>query len=120
MPIDPRDATRLDDILIYARRAQQYVGHLTAAELKADDMSQDAVARCFAVIGEAARQLTPACKDAHAAVPWPMIVSMGHRIIHEYSQVDYELVLKTVRDHLPALFHQVEAILAGHSPPLTI
>jgi uncharacterized protein with HEPN domain len=107
MPLEPRDATRLDDILIYARRAQQYVGHLTAAELKADDKSQDAVARCFEVIGEAARQLTPACKAAHATIPWPMIVGMRHRIIHEYSQVDYELVLKTVRDHLPALIQQV-------------
>lgn len=69
------------------------------------------------MIGEAARQLTPACRATHAAIPWPLIVGMRHRIIHEYTQVDYALVLKTVQEQLPTLIRQIEAIIAAHSPP---
>jgi uncharacterized protein with HEPN domain len=117
MPLEPRDAARLDDILIYARRAQKYVGHLTAPELASDAMCQDAVARCFEVIGEAARQLTSECRARHPSTPWPLIIGMRHRIIHEYRQVDYGLVLQTVQQHLPILIQQIEGILATEAPP---
>ncbi len=116
MPLDPRDAARLDDILIYAKRAQTYIGDLTEDELRFDAKTQDAVARCFEIIGEAARQLSSECKTRHNLIPWPLIIGMRHRIVHEYSKVDYGLVLTTARNHLPTLIAQIQAVLAQDAP----
>jgi uncharacterized protein with HEPN domain len=116
MTLDPRDATRLEDILIFAKRAQSYAGSLTADDLKLDPKTQDAVARCFEVIGEAARHVSAECKAKHASIPWPFMVGMRHRIIHEYSQVDYALVMATIRNQLPTLIKQIDAIISREAP----
>ncbi len=73
---------------------------------------QDAILRCFEVMGEAARAITAPTKAAYPAIPWPFILGMRNRVIHEYHRVDLALVYQTIHDDLPPLVAQVRAILA--------
>ena len=116
MPLDPRDLARFRDIDIYAGRALQYLSDAgnTAAT---STLVQDAILRCFDVMGEAARAITAPTKLAHPAIPWPFIIGMRNGVIHEYHRVDLVLVYQTIRDDLPPLIKLVRAILAAESPP---
>jgi len=111
MQLEGRDLTRLRDIEIYASRALDYLNQ--AGGQTSGTLVQDAILRCFDVIGEAARAASPAVRTAYPAIPWPFMIGMRNRVIHEYHRVDHALVSKTVRDDLPGLIAQVRAILAA-------
>lgn len=58
MPLDPRDAALLHDMLMSSRRAIDYARGRVRADLDSDTMFADAIVRRIEIIGEAARGLT--------------------------------------------------------------
>jgi uncharacterized protein with HEPN domain len=117
MPLEGRDLARLRDIEIYASRALDYLGEIGNEDPQKDPgntLVQDAILRCFEVIGEAARATSPEAKSAYPTIPWPFIIGMRNRVIHEYHRIDIALVFRTVREDLPGLIEQVHAILSQH------
>jgi uncharacterized protein with HEPN domain len=114
MRLEGRDLARLRDIDIYATRALEYLEQ--AGTGAPSTLVQDAILRCFDVIGEAARATNPEVMAAFPAIPWPFMISMRNRVIHEYHRVDLPLVYATVRNDLPALIAQVRAILDQQGP----
>jgi uncharacterized protein with HEPN domain len=45
------------------------------------------------------------------------MVGMRNILTHEYGRVNLVLIYRTVKDDLPVLIQQVEAILAEQAPP---
>ncbi|MHC5068106.1 MAG: HepT-like ribonuclease domain-containing protein [Planctomycetota bacterium] len=103
------------DIDEYAHRAISYLDGLAGDEAAflADSFTQDAVLRCLEVIGEAAKRLSLTLTVAYPTVPWPIMVGLRNRVIHEYHRVDLGLVYQTVRHELPGLVEQIAAILVA-------
>lgn len=62
-----------------------------------------AVVRSLEIIGEAATKLSPEFRQAHRDIKWGNIIGMRNRIIHEYLDVDYQIVWDTVQQDLPVL-----------------
>ncbi|HEU0020925.1 MAG TPA: DUF86 domain-containing protein [Dehalococcoidia bacterium] len=75
------------------------------------EMVQGAVVWNLGIIGEAVRQVTASLKASHPGVPWQQVISMRNRLVHEYFNVDLELVWNVVAIELPHLKAQVEVIL---------
>jgi uncharacterized protein with HEPN domain len=46
-------------------------------------------------------------------VPWIQIIGMRHKIVHDYMNVDYDIVWEVVRSDLPVLV----AVLRKAVPP---
>jgi len=44
-------------------------------------------------------------------IPWPQIIGMRHKLVHDYLGIDYEEVWRTAIDDLPALIRSLEAAL---------
>jgi len=63
------------------------------------------------IVGEAASQVDPAIRATHDNIPWQLAAGMRHRLIHGYDLVEYAVVYDTVKDDLPPLVEQLEAIL---------
>jgi uncharacterized protein with HEPN domain len=84
------------------QRATSYIRDFKDAEaLQQDPRTQDAVIRNIEIIDEAAnhiRSMSPAFADDHAAVPWLEMRRMRNKVIHEYFDVDWNLVWDTVND----------------------
>jgi uncharacterized protein with HEPN domain len=79
-----RDETYLLDILLAARRIEEYTRNTTGNEFDQNNLLQDAVIRQFQVIGEAARLVSQEYKEAHLEIPGRQMVGMRHRLIHQY------------------------------------
>ena len=75
-----------------------------------DDKTIDAVVRNLTVIGEAANRLPREFKERHTRVPWSRIVGLRNRIVHDYFDVDLEIVWAIVETELPQLAAQLVAI----------
>jgi len=74
-----------------------------------DARTQDAVLRRLLVIGEAAAQLTPETRALFGELPFRKIVGMRNRIVHDYGQIDFEIVWETVQLHLPLVRTELKA-----------
>lgn len=104
----------LAHILEAIDRATGYIKAMpNAAAFEQDGLTQDAVVRCIEIIGEAATKILkadPAFVAAHPEIAWQQMSAMRNRVIHNYFDVDYEVVWRTVMDDLPGLAERIKAI----------
>ena len=110
--LPPRQAAYLLDVFKSVQAIQSYVAGQTHEDFLKDPKTQDAVLRRFLVAGEAAARLDPETCAAFPAIPFPKIVGMRNRVVHDYGNVDFEIVWETIQDHLPLLFKELQRFFA--------
>lgn len=101
--------------LIYIEHIQEsiskidrYLAAFTFDEFVQDEKTQDAVIRQLEIIGEAATQLEEEFKKQSPQMPWRFMRAMRNKLIHEYFDVDLEVVWETVKVSLPELKKELE------------
>ncbi len=102
-------------------RATRYIEPLAnAAALQQNEQVQDAVVRNLEIIGEAANRILnadPGFVAAHPELPWAEMRGMRNKMIHEYFDVDWQVVWGTIKGDLPRLRQQVDELLMGFGRP---
>lgn len=83
----------------------------------ASDLIQEAVIRCFEVIGEIVKRLDPSLTATHTAVPWGDFAGFRDFLIHQYDKVIMDMVWDTITDDLPGLETAVNKLLADLDKP---
>ena len=71
----------------------------------------DAVIKNLEVIGEAASKILPQIREKTHEIEWGKIVSMRNKLIHEYFDLNVDIVWETVTKDIPALKKQVNQAL---------
>jgi uncharacterized protein with HEPN domain len=117
------DISRVADYLRHAvdacDRIVEYTRGQTLAEFLGSRLVQDAVLRNFEVLGEAIVQLRdedPALLGRYPDVDWQDTIAFRNRLIHGYASVNFSIVWDTVRDDLPRLRSQLQAIAEEVDP----
>ena len=106
------DRVSLVDMLIHAKEAVDLLGEASADELKSNRVMQLALMRLVEIVGEAANRVSLTTQQRHPEIPWPLIIGMRNRIVHEYDNVNLNVLWDTITNELPTLIGQLEAILA--------
>ena len=106
----PTDAARVRHILDAARQAADLPRGRTRADLDADVTLSLSLTRLLEIIGEAARGLSPAFREAYSDVPWRKMAGMRDRLVHAYFDVNLDVVWQTVTRDLPPLVGRLEEI----------
>lgn len=86
----------LEDILDAAEKAQRFVEGMTYETFVNDDKSVFAVIRALEIIGEATKQLPEELRDEYPGVPWSLMAGMRDKLVHDYVNVDRQIVWTTV------------------------
>lgn len=102
-----KDRERLRHIISAIDRIERYISGKTYEDLVTDDMMYYAVVKNIEIIGEAANMLTPDFISSHAETPWKMVRGMRNYIVHEYFQIDDEVVWDVVTNNLLELREQI-------------
>jgi uncharacterized protein with HEPN domain len=71
------------------------------------------VIRNFEIIGEAANRLTEPFKEGHPKVDWHKIRGFRNRIVHDYIDIDFEIVWELRSRNIPALLEAVRNMIAA-------
>ena len=95
--LPPSQSAYLLDIMRSLEAIQRYVAGQTREDF------------LILVAGEAAARLTPETRAEFPVVPFHRMVAMRHRVVHDYGNVDFEIVWETVQTHLPPLLEQLNA-----------
>lgn len=100
-------------MLDMARKAVDKVRALPRHQYDEDENLRLALAHLVQLIGEAARRVSSDLRLAHPEVPWADIVGMRSKIVHDYMNVDEDVVWEVVTADLPPLVAALERILSG-------
>src|SRR5262245_53027170 len=85
----------LGHILTAIDRATSYIAGMDFDAFERDTRTQDAVIRSIEIIGEAANKVRTADADfaaGHPQIPWDVMYGMRNRIVHDYFEVDLQIV----------------------------
>ena len=97
------DQVYLEHILEAINKIETYINRLTKPEFDNNVMIQDAVIRNFEIIGEATKQISKTLTKKHPEIPWQDMAGMRDKLIHDYLDVDLEVVWKAIEVDLPLL-----------------
>lgn len=104
------DRIYLEHILEAAGKATRYLQGIDEAEFKKNSLVQDGVIRQLEIIGEAAKRVSPAFRQAHAEILWSDMAGMRDKLIHDYFGVDISQVWLTATVDLPQLTRVIERL----------
>lgn len=62
-------------------------------------------------ISENARKLSNKFKTDHKSVPWQAIFGLRNRIVHDYGNVNLDIVYSTIKDDIPKLLEMLDSEL---------
>ncbi len=100
---NPKDQTYIDHILGAIALIEKFIDGRTLAGFQEDPMLNSAVTRQLEIIGEAAKRLSQELKDKSGHLPWRRITGMRDFLIHDYIDVDLEIVWKTATEDIKEL-----------------
>lgn len=115
-----KELQRLYHVLLYCARIQMtietlengYVGFVRAENY----VRRDACCFYLLQIGELARTLSDAFKEAHRDIPWKQIRGLRNMVAHNYGHVDFEIIWSIVQEDIPELYEKVSRILKESMP----
>ncbi|MEX2219805.1 MAG: HepT-like ribonuclease domain-containing protein [Phycisphaerales bacterium] len=97
MPRDPRahaldDRIRCQHMLEAAEQAMSFTSGRSRADLDGDPMLTRALVHAIQEIGEAAARVSDEGRAHVPGLPWEQIVGMRHRLVHQYWDINRDLV----------------------------
>jgi len=111
----PDDRGRLQDMLESAEEAAALSRGKTRADMDADRVLNLALTRLLEIIGEAAARISPEFRQRHAEIPWPDIIGLRNRLIHDYRDVDFDILWRIIDRDLPMLIAGLTIILENEA-----
>jgi uncharacterized protein with HEPN domain len=105
---EPNDAACLWDMLDAARAIRDFVAARSFEDYTSNRMLRGAVERHIEIIGEAARNVSQACRDTHPEIPWTKIIAQRHVLAHEYGEIKDDRTWRVATTHIPELIDALE------------
>jgi uncharacterized protein with HEPN domain len=107
----PRDPESLIDITTAIRRILRYTDGVSRSELDANDEKLSAILYQITIIGEATKRLSQQYRQQYPEIPWREMAGMRDVIVHEYDQLDLDVVWDVVENKLSKLLTLIEPLL---------
>ncbi|MBI5080230.1 MAG: DUF86 domain-containing protein [Chloroflexi bacterium] len=101
----------LDDIKTACQKVLRYTSEMSYEQFINDEKTYDAVVRNLEVIGEAAKKVPDEVRERYPDIEWKKISGFRDIAIHEYYNMDEEILWDVVKNRIPELLEQVTEIL---------
>jgi len=84
---------------------------ITLEQLEANEVLCDSILFRLIQISENSIKLTIEFKTNHNDIPWQAIKGMRNRIVHEYGDVEFDVVYQTVTEDIPQICEKLDSIV---------
>jgi uncharacterized protein with HEPN domain len=110
MPKD--DDLYLSHMLETARKAADKVRGMSRSIYDKDENLRLALAHLVQILGEAARHVTATTQATHPEIAWREIIGMRHKIVHDYMNLDEDVLWEVVTQDLQPLIAALEPLVS--------
>lgn len=107
-----KDKGRLQHILSSIERVQEFTKGMSKEELVNDTLHLHATVYNVQIVGEAVYKLTKEVKESHTETPWRMIEKMRHILVHDYYQINLDILWIVINEDLPVLEEQIKKYIS--------
>jgi len=107
----PHDLIRIRHMLDAGSDALSFAVGRQRADLDKDRQLLLSIVKSLEIIGEAASKVSAPTREAYAQIPWHAIITMRHRLVHGYFDIDHEVVWQTLLSDIPSLLRQLEDVI---------
>lgn len=101
------DQMYLEHISEAINDVEQYVKGISEKDFSKNQMLRDAISYKIQIIGEAANHLSVPLKNK-INIPWKEVINMRNIIVHNYADVDIDILWATVKMDLRVLKHEIK------------
>jgi len=101
----------LYDIVDSIGAIEEYIDAQNKENLLTERRLQDLVVRRLQIIGEAANRISEEIQTSHPEIPWQKIKGLRNVVIHDYAEIDFELVWNVIKKDLPELKDNAKKIM---------
>ena len=108
MPKD--DSIYVGHMLDAANKVAVRIQGKTRPEYDANEDLQIVLSFLIQTIGEAASRVSAEFRNAHSQVPWKQIVGMRNKIVHDYMNIDADIVWEVSTRNIPTWIAQLEPL----------
>ncbi len=81
------------------------------SDLETNDEKLSAILYQIKIIGEATKRLSQSFRQQHQEIPWRQMAGMRDVIVHEYDQLDFDVIWDVVENKLPELMNLIDSLL---------
>lgn len=74
-------------------------------ELNSDEVLLDSMLFRMIQVSENARRLSDEYRQIHSTIPWNALYGLRNRIVHDYGNVDLNVVYETLKNDIPELLN---------------
>lgn len=106
-----KDKVYLNHILDAINSIHKFTSGMDKKAFIEDEIVISAVIRMLEIIGEAVKNISKELRQKYLDIPWKKITGTRDNLIHEYFNVDLDLVWKTISINLPELKEKVNEII---------
>ncbi|MDP3684910.1 MAG: DUF86 domain-containing protein [Ignavibacteria bacterium] len=107
-----RDQSYLLDVFESSKIISSYLDQKTIEDFLEDIQLQDSVIRRLEIIGEATARISIETQTLYPSIPWREMKGMRNLLIHEYDEIDPEIVWKTAKEDISSLVVQLSKIIS--------
>jgi uncharacterized protein with HEPN domain len=109
----PADRVRLRHVVDALTSAIRFTEGRHREDLEKDEMLTFALVYAVQIVGEAVSKISVEFRDRYPEIPWAIIISMRHRLVHAYSDVNRDILWTTVTEAAPELLAQIKSLLGS-------
>lgn len=106
------NAEKLRDILEAIERIERYAVS-GKQNFEQNELVQVWMTQNLQIIGEASRALSAEFREEHPEIPWSQIIGMRNILVHNYFEIDVEIVWSVLEQNLPELKSKIQEILSA-------
>ena len=103
---------RFLDMLEAIQRIGKYAARGRQAFVS-DELIQTYIVHNLQILGEAAAKVSTAQQAEYPDLPWPKMIGMRNVLVHNYFNIDLDIVWQVVENELPALQEKISRIIGG-------
>lgn len=86
----------------------QHTQGLTQKDIKTNELLLDSIMFRIIQISENSNKLTELFKLQNKSIPWLSLKGMRNRIVHDYGEVDYGIIIDTVLIDIPEVYELIK------------
>lgn len=100
----------VSDMIVFAEKVVAYTNGLEQEKFVASGLNYDATMRNLSMVSEAATRIPDHIRTFASEINWQQYVGAHNRLIHNYWEINNNIVWDIIQDEIPVLIEQLHAL----------